>query len=115
VNDYRRIIRAHFNRIKPWREIFPDYDLVPEEEDQPVKQLFAVDSLEEELGNDEPIPISDLPQIEHQYFVKKILKKRKRKSKTEYLIEWDGYANPTDYTWEPKENIPHNVIKAFEM
>jgi heat shock protein HspQ len=101
MNDRGKIIRPHFNRIQPWRENFPDYDLVPEEEDQPVKQIFAENSLEE-LVNDEPIPISDLPQIEHQYFVKKILKKRKMKSKTEYLIEWDGYPKPKDYTWEPK-------------
>ena len=38
------------------------------------------------------------------FAVEKILKKRKRKSKTEYLVSWSGYGE-ADNTWEVKGNV----------
>lgn len=37
--------------------------------------------------------------------MKKIWAFRVKKGKTEYLIEWDGYPNSKDDSWEPEENI----------
>ncbi|VDN60926.1 unnamed protein product, partial [Dracunculus medinensis] len=43
---------------------------------------------------------------EDEYVVEKILDKRynSKTKKTEYLIKWKGYNNPSDNTWEPEEN-----------
>ena len=38
------------------------------------------------------------------YKVERILKKRKRKGKTEYLVKWDGYSNKYN-SWKPEENF----------
>jgi hypothetical protein len=41
---------------------------------------------------------------EIEYRVDKILKTRKRKGKTEYLVKWENYPI-SESTWEPAENI----------
>ena len=44
------------------------------------------------------------------YAVECILDKKKRKNKTYYLVQWKGYLQPT---WEPQENIPLYIKRAF--
>lgn len=55
----------------------------------------------EENGSDDSSVYS-----EDEYVVEKILDKRynSKTKKTEYLIKWKGYNNPSDNTWEPEEN-----------
>jgi len=57
-----------------------------------------------EETTDEPIAMDE------SYEVEKILGKRVRKGKTEYLIKWAGYDDQ-DNTWEPTEhlNCPERV------
>jgi len=51
---------------------------------------------------------------EEEYTVEKILDKRIRGGKTEYLIKWEGYPD-SENTWEPEDNLDcPDLISAFE-
>ena len=40
-----------------------------------------------------------------EFEVEKIIEKRQKKGKTEYLIKWKGYDSIDDNTWEPVEHL----------
>ena len=46
--------------------------------------------------------------------LQKIVDKRTRRGKVEYLIKWEGYPD-TENTWEPKENLAGLDITAYEF
>jgi hypothetical protein len=54
-----------------------------------------------------------LPEL---YDVKRILDKKKQGGKWKYLVEWIGYPNEDDYTWEPLDNLENvsHMIKLFD-
>lgn len=68
------------------------------------------------VGHDEedpnPIVIKGVPK---QYVIKQLLKRRTRKGKTEYLVQWKGYKNAEENTWEDSKNIPMHLIEAFNQ
>lgn len=48
------------------------------------------------------------------YIVEKILDKREKNGKTEYLLKWEGYV-VNDSTWEPEENLNcDELLEKFE-
>jgi len=54
---------------------------------------------------------------EEDYEVEKIIdKKVASKGKVEYLVKWKNFDDPSDYTWEPSENLEevHEMIEKFE-
>jgi len=52
---------------------------------------------------------------DEEYEVEKIIEKRVRKGKVEYLVKWKGWDNPDDNTWEPVANLEcPELIDAFE-
>lgn len=59
-------------------------------------------------------PTSDSDSSEEEYVVEKIVDRRDRKGKIEYLLKWKGYDSSAN-TWEPKENLEcPELIKAYE-
>ena len=45
------------------------------------------------------------------FYVKEILKRRKRKGGVEFLVSWQDYEN--ENTWEPVKNLPPEMVAAF--
>lgn len=44
-------------------------------------------------------------ESDERYIVRKIHQRRKRKGVEEFLVEWEGFPNKKDHTWEPKKNL----------
>jgi len=52
---------------------------------------------------------------DEEYEVEKILEKRIRKGKVEYLVKWKGWESADDNTWEPVANLEcPEIIEAYE-
>jgi len=44
------------------------------------------------------------------FIVKQIHDMKNEKKHNLYLVEWEGYPNPSEYTWEPHKNLKDNII-----
>ena len=53
---------------------------------------------------------------EEEYEVEKIIEKREMFGDVEYLVQWKGWEDPADRTWEPAKNLTGsiNLVQEFE-
>lgn len=50
------------------------------------------------------------------YFVERIIKRRKKPSgRYYYNVKWLGFDDPQDNTWEPANNLPHELVQEFNQ
>jgi hypothetical protein len=70
-----------------------------------------------QFSNENGLEISDQEiSQEDIYEVQRILDKKRVNGKVKYLVEWVGYPNEADFTWEPISNLENiqNMINEFE-
>jgi len=75
-------------------------------------------SLGDEKGSENTdAPPPPEPEEEEEYEVEKILNKRIKKGKVEYLVKWKGWDLPEHNTWETVENLENSgeLITEYEV
>jgi len=114
VGDLRRTLTIHISRLKPYLgphdfdknppDMNVEADILNEEEQSEVPdQEFPSENEKEESLDD------------RDFEVEKIIDKRRKKGKTEYLIHWKGY-DEKDASWEPEDNLQcDQKILEFEQ
>jgi transposase InsO family protein len=52
-----------------------------------------------------PPPPPVIVDGEEEYVVEEIMDSKFSRGKLKYLVKWEGYPNPTEWTWEPEESV----------
>ena len=125
IGDLRRTLTLHISRLKPYLgphsfseeepKITQEESKIEEEEEgKSISKGIGNESEEEEPENmDVEKEDSQVDRDRRNYEVDRIINKRRKKGKTEYLIRWKGYQEEDD-TWEPEENL-HCDQKILEF
>ena len=62
---------------------------------------------------DRPLP-TIIEQGEEHYEVQEIMDSRLRRGKLQYLVQWEGFPERHEWTWEPLSNVGH-VTESIDM
>jgi hypothetical protein len=68
------------------------------------------------LQKQPPPPLAVVVEGEEEYEVAMIHGKKRSRNHDLYLVEWVGYPNKVDWTWEPQTNLTNTgeMLTAFE-
>ena len=110
--DYTKL--GPFRILKKKSDVNYDLDLPKKMRIHPTFHI----SLLEPASDDTPVqtnpPAIDPSSQTEEFDVERIIAKRTRKKKTEYLVKWLGY-DKSENTWEPTANLNcPDLLKAFE-
>lgn len=86
-----------------------NHKLKPHEHVAYTRQQLQVVREDEE---DVPATILENQNLE-EFVVKKLLGKRQRGNRTEYLVQWKGYP-VADATWEYRSKLPKSFVETYE-
>ena len=126
--DYReRNVKGHFrigdqrwtqDQLKIINYVFDPHQPVLYKINQKLKPNEHVAYTRQQLQvvreDEEDVPVSILGnQNQEEFVIKKLLGKRQRGNRTEYLVQWKGYP-VADATWEFKSKIPKSFIDVYE-
>lgn len=87
----------------------------PEKIDQTV--AYTKNQLQVVPKGERPPPTSVIRGKPNTYVVKKLHDKKKIKNQIHYLVEWKGYPDKKDFTWEKRANLLEDVpleVYTFE-
>ena len=62
----------------------------------------------------QPAPDAEDVAEEEVFEVDKILEKRVKGKRTEYLVKWKHFDDPEEDTWETGSNLGEDIVKEFE-
>jgi hypothetical protein len=68
------------------------------------------------LQRQPPPPLAVIVEGQEEYGVAAIHGKKQSRNRDLYLVEWVGYPNKADWTWEPQTNLTNagEILTAFE-
>jgi hypothetical protein len=81
---------------RTWRNLYPVFN-----------EIFLTPYIAStRSADDRPLPSIIEEGVEH-YDVKEIMDSRLRRGKLQYLVQWEGFPERHEWTWEPVANVEH--------
>ena len=79
-----------------------------------LKEYHSTSDFKDRIQQDRPMPVVKIDG-EDEWYVEKIINKRTKKNRIEYLVKWEGYPE-WESTWEPLSNLNHakEVVAEYE-
>jgi hypothetical protein len=80
-----------------------------------LKRAIETNKFPDRVQIDRPAPVMKLDG-QDAWYVERIINKRKRNNKIQYLVKWENYLE-WESTWEPFENVKHatDAISEYEQ
>merc|ERR1712059_180480 len=115
------------DNLKGSEKLLKEYEKVNEEKTAPQKALSESiePKSEKKRGKrsqksdekDSKTGVNDEVPIEEEYEVERIVEKKTEGGILTYLVQWKGWEDPKDFTWEPVDNLKgsEKIMKEYEV